>query len=52
MQYIDKYKENNNGNFDVLLRNVSLDNKETLLIDNGIKVETDLRIHDPFKVTD
>ncbi|UFA53832.1 putative HNHc nuclease [Staphylococcus aureus] len=52
MQYIDKYKENNNGNFDVLLRNVSLDNKETLLIDNGIKVETDLRIQDPFKVTD
>ncbi|HHU6762066.1 TPA: putative HNHc nuclease [Staphylococcus aureus] len=52
MQYIDKYKENNNGNFDVLLRNVSLDNKETFLIDNGIKVETDLRIHDPFKVTD
>lgn len=52
MQYIAKYKENDEGNFDVLLRNVSLDNKETLLIDNGIKVETDLKIQDPFKVTD
>lgn len=52
MQYIAKYKENDEGIFDVLLRNVSLDNKETLLIDNGIKVETDLKIQDPFKVTD
>ncbi|MCE5045819.1 hypothetical protein KJB65_08045 [Staphylococcus epidermidis] len=52
MQYIAKYKENDEGNFDVLLRNVSLDNKETLLIDNGIKVKTDLKIQDPFKVTD
>lgn len=52
MQFIKSYKENENGTFDVLVSNVHLDNKETLLIDNGIKVESDLRIVDPFKITD
>jgi len=52
MQYIDRYELNDDGSFDVLLKNVPLGDKETLMIDNGIKIEANLNIQDPFKITD
>lgn len=52
MQYIDRYELNDDGSFDVFLKNVPLGDKETLMIDNGIKIETNLNIQDPFKITD
>ena len=51
MEYIENYKTNVNGKFDVLLKNVTLSDKETLLLDNGIKIEANLDIQDPFKIT-
>ena len=52
MQYIERYELNDDGSFDVFLKNVPLGDKETLMIDNGIKIETNLNIQDPFKITD
>src|SRR5699024_7697587 len=52
MQHIKRYKENDDGTYDVVVSNVNLDNDQTLMLDNGMDVAVDVRIHDPFKITD
>ncbi|MGF2904909.1 putative HNHc nuclease, partial [Staphylococcus aureus] len=40
------------GTTTVVIEGAELGDKETLLLDNGYEVECDLRIEDPFKITD
>lgn len=49
--YINKYKRNKNS-FDVVIRNVSLDNDSLRMLDNNINVEVEIKILDGKKITD
>ena len=50
MMYIDKYKNNNNS-FDVVVRNVALDNDSLRMIDNGHPLDVNLEVIDGKKIT-
>ena len=50
MMYIDKYKNNNNS-FDVVVRNVALDNDSLRMIDNGNPLDVNLEVIDGKKIT-
>src|SRR5699024_9279207 len=52
MQRITQYTLNDDGTYDVVVSNVNLDNDQTLMLDNGMDVEVDVRIDDTFKITD
>src|SRR5699024_6380924 len=38
--------------YSAVVEGVFLDNDQTLMLDNGMDVAVDVRIHDPFKITD
>src|SRR5699024_7491755 len=40
------------GSYTSVVESVFLDNDQTLMLDNGMDVAVDVRIHDPFKITD
>ncbi|HDP2773918.1 TPA: hypothetical protein P6J98_002741, partial [Staphylococcus aureus] len=52
MAQIKNYITQDDGTTTVVIEGAELGDKETLLLDNGYEVECDLRIEDPFKITD
>src|SRR5699024_9127518 len=52
MQRITQYTLNDDGSYSAVVEGVFLDNDQTLMLDNGMDVAVDVRIHDPFKITD
>ncbi|GJF54317.1 hypothetical protein SASC256_00740 [Staphylococcus argenteus] len=52
MAQIKNYITQADGTTTVVIEGAELGDKETLLLDNGYEVECDLRIEDPFKITD
>ena len=52
MPIIKNYITQDDGTTTVVIKGVELDNKTTLLLDNGYEVEADVRVVDPFKITD
>src|SRR5699024_9452272 len=52
MQRITQYTLNDDGSYTAVVEGVFLDNDQTLMLDNGMDVAVDVRIHDPFKITD
>lgn len=52
MALIKNYITEDDGTTTVVISGVELGNKETLLLDNGLGVEVDVQVVDPFKITD
>ena len=52
MAFIKNYITEDDGTTTVVISGVELGNKETLLLDNGLEVEVDVQVVDPFKITD
>lgn len=52
MPIIKNYITQDDGTTTVVIEGVELDNKTSLLLDNGYEVEVDVRVVDPFKITD
>jgi len=52
MALIKNYITEDDGTTTVVISGVELGNKETLLLDNGLEVEVDVQVVDPFKITD
>ncbi|MBE7319116.1 putative HNHc nuclease [Staphylococcus epidermidis] len=52
MGKIKNYITQDDGTTTVVIEGVELGNKETLLLDNGLEVEVDVQVVDPFKITD
>ncbi|WP_305809016.1 putative HNHc nuclease [Staphylococcus epidermidis] len=52
MVVIKNYITEDDGTTTVVIEGVELDNKTSLLLDNGYEVEVDVRVVDPFKITD
>ncbi|HHU6768408.1 TPA: putative HNHc nuclease [Staphylococcus aureus] len=52
MAQIKNYITQDDGTTTVVIEGAELGDRETLLLDNGYEVECDLRIEDPFKITD
>ena len=52
MAQIKSYITQDDGTTTVVIEGVELGNKETLLLDNGLEVEVDVQVVDPFKITD
>lgn len=51
MSKIKNYIIQDDGTTTVVIEGVELGNKETLLLDNGLEVEVDVQVIDPFKIT-
>ncbi|PTI21353.1 putative HNHc nuclease [Staphylococcus warneri] len=51
MPIIKNYITEDDGTTTVVISGVELGNKETLLLDNGLEVEVDVQVIDPFKIT-
>ncbi|WP_203267741.1 putative HNHc nuclease [Staphylococcus epidermidis] len=52
MVVIKNYITEDDGTTTVVIKGVELDNKTSLLLNNGYEVEVDVRVVDPFKITD
>lgn len=52
MVVIKNYITEDDGTTTVVIKGLELDNKTSLLLDNGYEVEADVRVVDPFKITD
>ncbi|MDT0714255.1 putative HNHc nuclease [Staphylococcus epidermidis] len=52
MVVIKNYITEDDGTTTVVIKGVELDNKTSLLLDNGYEVEADVRVVDPFKIKD
>ncbi|MCG1331810.1 hypothetical protein K4R10_04440 [Staphylococcus epidermidis] len=52
MVVIKNYITEDDGTTTVVIKGVELDNKTSLLLDNGYEVEADVRVVDLFKITD
>lgn len=52
MAQIINYKQDIDGMITVLISDVTLENKDFLLLDNGLEVECDVIVSDPYKITD
>lgn len=52
MQRITNYIQEDDGTITAVIKNVTLGDKETLLLDNGMDVEVDVKIVDPFMISD
>lgn len=52
MVVIKNYITEDDGTTTVVIKGVELDNKTSLLLDNGYEIEVDVRVVDPFKITD
>ncbi|OEL06875.1 hypothetical protein AST13_02225 [Staphylococcus xylosus] len=51
MSEIKSYIQQNDGTITVVISDVQLDNKDYLILDNGLEVECEVKIHDPYKIT-
>ena len=52
MQKITNYIQEDDGTITAVIKNVKLGNKETLLLDNGMDVEVEVKVVDPFLISD
>ncbi|GAB0253482.1 putative HNHc nuclease [Staphylococcus pseudintermedius] len=52
MSHIVNHQQNYDGTFTVVIDDVELGNKETLLLDNGLDVEVEVKPIDPYAITD
>ena len=52
MPIIKNYITQDDGTTTVVIEGVELDNKTSLLLDNGFDVEVDVQVVDPFRITD
>ncbi|EMB9406694.1 hypothetical protein U9W51_002139 [Staphylococcus pseudintermedius] len=52
MSHIVNHQQNYDGTFTVVIDDVELGNKETLLLDNGLDVEVEVKPIDPYGITD
>lgn len=52
MPLIKKYNINDDGTTTIIVSGAELGNKETLLLDNGIDVEVEVKSVDPYAITD
>ncbi|OIS56056.1 hypothetical protein A4A32_01745 [Staphylococcus equorum] len=52
MAKIQNYIIQDDGTTTVVIEGVELGNKETLLLDNGMDLEVDVIVNDPYKITD
>lgn len=52
MAKIKNYITQDDGTTTVVIAGVELDNKTSLLLDNGFEVEVDVQVVDPFRITD
>lgn len=52
MAIIKNYIQQDDGTITAVISDVSLGNKDTLMLDNGYELEVDVLVNDPFKITD
>src|SRR5699024_5988493 len=52
MQRIIKYKLDDDGTYSAVITGVSLGNDETQLLDEGYSIAVDVKVYDPYKITD
>ncbi|RXK19060.1 putative HNHc nuclease [Macrococcus sp. DPC7161] len=52
MPLINRYHQKNNGKYDVVVRNVSLNKDALLLLENDLPVDVEIKVIDPNKITD
>lgn len=52
MANIKSYIQQDDGTITAVIEGVTLENKDFLLLDNGLEVECDVIISDPYKITD
>lgn len=52
MSIIKNYIQQDDGTITAVIEGVTLENKDFLLLDNGLEVECDVIISDPYKITD
>lgn len=52
MAVIKSYIQQDNGEITVVVKGVTLSGKDFLLLDNGLEVECDVVVNDPYKITD
>ena len=52
MQRITKYKLEDDGTYSAIITGISLGNDETQLLDEGYSIAVDVKVYDPYKITD
>ncbi|ASN71930.1 hypothetical protein 10F6_1, partial [uncultured Caudovirales phage] len=52
MPIIKNYIQQDDGTITAVIEGVTLENKDFLLLDNGLEVECEVSITDPYKITD
>lgn len=52
MALIKSYIQQVDGKITAVIEDVQLDNKDFLLLDNGLEVECEVKVNDPYKITD
>ena len=52
MQRIIKYKLEDDGTYSAVITGISLGNDETQLLDEGYSIAVDVKVYDPYKITD
>ena len=52
MQRIIKYKLDDDGTYSAVITGISLGNDETQLLDEGYSIAVDVKVYDPYKITD
>ena len=52
MSVIKNYIQQDDGTITAVIEGVTLENKDFLLLDNGLEVECDVIVSDPYKITD
>ena len=52
MPLIKNYIQQDDGTITAVIEGVTLENKDFLLLDNGLEVECEVIITDPYKITD
>ncbi|MBU6132182.1 putative HNHc nuclease [Staphylococcus xylosus] len=52
MANIKSYIQQDDGTITAVIEGVTLENKDFLLLDNGLEVECDVIVSDPYKITD
>lgn len=51
MSYIESYGINDKGERYIVVTNLEIGNEETILLDSGQRIEVDVRIPNPYKIT-
>ena len=52
MQRIIKYKLDDDGTYSAVITGISLGNDETQFLDEGYSIAVDVKVYDPYKITD